>query len=71
MSDPETDLSSPAAADERAEAARLRAELDAVEVALTRLDDGTYGTCEVCGGSLPDELLARTPQTRLCPDHQI
>src|SRR5438067_2617864 len=28
---------------------RVESELNDVEHALSRLDDGTYGTCEVCG----------------------
>src|SRR4051794_12402570 len=30
-------------------AGQLRAELDEVERALAKLDDGTYGACETCG----------------------
>lgn len=56
--------------DERLEADALRAELDDVERALARLDDGTYGTCEVCGSVLADDVLAERPQTRLCEQHR-
>lgn len=56
--------------DERLEADALRAELDDVERALARLDDGTYGTCEVCGSVLTDDQLAERPQTRLCEQHR-
>ncbi len=56
--------------DERLEADALRAELDDVERALARLDDGTYGTCEVCGSVLADDQLAERPQTRLCEQHR-
>ncbi|NCY17001.1 MAG: hypothetical protein EBX39_09565 [Actinobacteria bacterium] len=56
--------------DERAEAVRLRAELDDVESALARLDDGTYGTCQVCGTALADEFLASSPQATACADHR-
>jgi len=55
--------------DERAEAVRLRVELDDVEVALERLDAGTYGTCQVCGTELADGELERQPQARLCVEH--
>lgn len=44
-------------------------ELADVEVALTRLDDGTYGRCETCGQALPDERLAVSPATRRCGGH--
>ena len=40
--------------------------LDEVEGALSRLDDGTYGTCASCGGPIGDALLAGSPTTRTC-----
>ncbi len=46
-------------------------ELADVGRALERLDDGSYGTCEVCGGALPDELLAASPTARTCAAHTI
>jgi DnaK suppressor protein len=42
--------------------------LDEVEGALSRLDDGTYGTCAVCGEPIDDAFLAASPTTRTCPD---
>jgi RNA polymerase-binding transcription factor DksA len=58
------------ALDERVEAVLLREELDDVEHALSRLDDGTYGTCHVCGQTLDDDRLAQMPQARCCVEHQ-
>ncbi len=49
---------------------QVEAELADVEHALRRLDDGTYGTCEVCGTTIPDERLEALPATRLCLEHQ-
>ena len=49
---------------------QVEAELADVEHALRRLDDGTYGTCEVCGKTIPDERLEAMPATRLCLAHQ-
>jgi RNA polymerase-binding transcription factor DksA len=49
---------------------QVEAELADVEHALRRLDDGTYGTCEVCGKPIPDERLEAMPATRLCLEHQ-
>jgi YteA family regulatory protein len=49
---------------------RVEAELADVEHALRRLDDGTYGTCEVCGKPIPEERLEALPATRLCLEHQ-
>ena len=40
---------------------RIAEDLADVEVALERLDAGTYWTCEVTGEPLPDELLAADP----------
>jgi RNA polymerase-binding transcription factor DksA len=49
---------------------QVEAELADVEHALRRLDDGTYGTCEVCGTAIPDERLEAMPAARLCLVHQ-
>ncbi|MGH9263721.1 MAG: TraR/DksA C4-type zinc finger protein [Acidimicrobiales bacterium] len=49
---------------------QVEAELADVEHALRRLDDGTYGNCEVCGRPIPDERLEAMPATRLCVEHQ-
>ena len=49
---------------------QVEAELADVEHALRRLDDGTYGTCEVCGKAIPDERLEAMPAARLCLEHQ-
>ena len=48
---------------------QLRRELDDIEHALARMDDGTYGTCEVCGGQISDARLEMLPSTRFCIDH--
>lgn len=48
----------------------VQAELDDVERALQRLDDGTYGRCEACGNDIGDERLTAVPATRFCLDHQ-
>jgi hypothetical protein len=40
--------------------------LDEVELALTRLDDGTYGRCVTCGQAIDDTELATRPTTRSC-----
>ena len=49
--------------------ARLKEQLDDVEHALTRLDEGTYGTCEVCGVAISEARLEAMPATRFCIDH--
>ena len=40
--------------------------LDEVELALARLDDGTYGRCETCGSPIDDTELAELPLVRTC-----
>ncbi|MGZ4464113.1 MAG: TraR/DksA family transcriptional regulator [Nocardioides sp.] len=37
-----------------------------VEAALSRLDDGTYGTCERCGGPIGEGRLEARPVARTC-----
>lgn len=48
---------------------RVEADLAGVEQALARLDATTYGTCEVCGSPLDDQLLAATPTALRCSAH--
>jgi RNA polymerase-binding transcription factor DksA len=48
---------------------RAEGQLDDVERALSRLEEGTYGACEVCGRSIGDDRLAAAPATRRCTDH--
>jgi RNA polymerase-binding transcription factor DksA len=46
-------------------------ELGAVDEALRRLDEGTYGTCEVCGSRLDPEQLKQDPLMTRCPGHPV
>lgn len=39
-----------------------------IDVALARIADGTYGTCAVCGGEIPEERLDAVPYATLCID---
>jgi hypothetical protein len=49
---------------------RIDAELGEVEDALRRLEEGTYGRCDVCGRPLDDDQLEAMPTARLCPERQ-
>jgi DnaK suppressor protein len=49
---------------------QVNADLGAVDEALRRLDDGTYGTCVACGGQLDATRLEEDPLLTLCPAHQ-
>jgi len=42
--------------------------LNQVEEALGRMDEGTYGLCEVCGQLIHPERLRALPYARLCID---
>ena len=47
----------------------LRSELSQVERALSRMDEGSYGSCEVCGGDIGAERLEALPYTSRCIAH--
>jgi DnaK suppressor protein len=40
-----------------------------IAAAVQRLDDGTYGVCEVCGDAIPAERLEARPTARTCVAH--
>jgi DnaK suppressor protein len=44
----------------------IETDLADVEVALARLDAGTYFECERCGQPLGESLLAERPTARIC-----
>ena len=50
--------------DQPVDLAAIERDLDGVERALERLDDGSYGVDEVTGEPLPDDLLAADPVAR-------
>jgi RNA polymerase-binding transcription factor DksA len=45
-------------------------QLHEVEEALRRLDEGTYGVCDVCGRPIPDERLEANPTARYDVEHE-
>lgn len=45
---------------------RDREKLEAIEQALARIEDRTYGICESCGEEIQQERLKAMPFTRLC-----
>jgi DnaK suppressor protein len=47
----------------------VETELAEVERALARLDDGTYGTCQVCGAAIDEGRLSAAPATSVCEAH--
>ena len=42
--------------------------LAAIDAALKRIDDGTYGRCERCGNAIEPERLEALPWATLCID---
>ena len=48
---------------------QLEAEIGDLDAALRKIDDGTYGTCEVCGKQIEAERLEAVPGTRTCIEH--
>ncbi|MGD9124084.1 MAG: TraR/DksA C4-type zinc finger protein, partial [Desulfarculaceae bacterium] len=45
---------------------RERKLISKIQDALARIDDGTYGICEVCGEDISSERLKARPVTTLC-----
>ena len=49
---------------------REREKLNAIQEALERVDDGSYGICESCESEIAEGRLAALPFTRLCVNCQ-
>ncbi|MBE2998311.1 TraR/DksA C4-type zinc finger protein [Nocardiopsis sp. HNM0947] len=45
---------------------RVKRELEALDLAAERLREGTYWTCERCGGPIDPDRLAARPTARAC-----
>jgi RNA polymerase-binding transcription factor DksA len=50
---------------------QVEGELADIEHALARIEKGTYGTCEACGGPIEEERLEARPEARLCLRDQL
>lgn len=46
----------------------LKTQLDAVDAALERIEDGTYGTCANCGNEIAPARLEARPASIYCLD---
>jgi DnaK suppressor protein len=42
--------------------------LGEIDAALRRIDEGTFGTCQVCGRAIEEERLEAVPYATLCID---
>lgn len=49
---------------------QVQSDLDDVDRALAKLEEGSYGKCEACGAPIGDERLAAMPAARYCLTHQ-
>jgi DnaK suppressor protein len=47
----------------------VTADLAAVEAALERLDQGSYGRCGACDSAIDDDVLAADPTATTCAAH--
>ncbi len=50
---------------------RERKLINKIKEALARIDDGTFGICEVCGEEISEGRLRARPVTTLCIDCKI
>lgn len=57
------------AADHATALGEIAGDLEAVEAALVRLDDGTFGSCTTCGGEIAADELASDPLITACAEH--
>lgn len=49
--------------------AAARDQLADIDAALARLDDGSYGRCQTCGGPIGAARLEAIPTARFCIEH--
>lgn len=48
---------------------QLERELSDIKAAIVAIENGTYGTCKVCGRKIKQNRLLAIPTTRYCIDH--
>ena len=49
---------------------QLEGQLREIDAALERVEEGTYGRCEVGGEEIDEERLGMLPATRYCREHR-
>ena len=52
--------------DQLAAAQGLKDRLSEINIALTKIQSGTYGVCERCGKPIEHEILSIDPESRFC-----
>lgn len=50
---------------------QLLAEIEELDRALQKVEEGTYGRCEVCGKEIPAARLEAGPGARFCVEHSV
>lgn len=45
---------------------RAKAEIEAIDQALVRIDSGQYGRCAICGKDIPQSRLEVSPAVTMC-----
>lgn len=46
----------------------LAGQIEAIDTAIARIDDGTYGVCASCGSAIPEARLEARPASIYCVD---
>ena len=46
----------------------LKDRLDEIDIALAKIQSGTYGVCEKCGKPIEYEILSIDPESRFCKE---
>ena len=57
---------SEAVGDQLAAAQELKSRLNEIDIALGKIQNGTYGVCEKCGAPIESEILSIDPESRFC-----
>ena len=53
-------------ANQLAVASDLKKRLDEIDIALSKIKNGTYGNCQKCGGPIGEEVLSLSPEAPFC-----
>ncbi len=69
---PEAEADEATAANEQAGIkTEIRSRLEDVRLAMNRINNGTYGICQMCGGEIESEILEIDPESHLCRQCKI
>jgi len=57
--------------DQLAAAQELKDRLNEIDIALSKIQSGTYGVCEKCGKPIEHEILLIDPESRFCKECKL